>query len=272
MSTFAYRDASDDDARTLQELAIRALKLDLGAMNRAGATANMAGLQTDRYQFSQRTDSRTVFLQDAEFQAHGGAGVFEGPDDELIDRAVQILGDIGVDTAEVTERNVATEQVEAASIDRRTGVITSAGVRDGKRYALLSRAVDGMPVWRSSVTLGLTRDGSPGYLQLHWPEIPREVLETARGYRTAESSDWSPPGIDYAEPESMQAGILHSPAVSLVMDHVAVIRVIYRPLTEEVGKKPVRYLDLDGQPVPLPRHFEEVPGPIERSRAAPSAA
>lgn len=272
MSTFAYRNASDDDARTLQELAIQALKLDLGTVNRAGTTANMAGLQTDRYQFSQRTDSRTVFLQDTEFQAHAGAGVFDGTDDELIERAVQILGDIGVHTAEVAERHVGTEHVEAASLDRRTGAITSAGVRDGKRYALLSRAVDGMPVWRSSVTLGLTRDGSPGYLQLHWPEIPGDVVRIARGYRSAENSDWSPPNIDYAEPESMQAGILHSPAVSLVMDYVAAIRVIYRPLTQEVGKKPVRYLDFDGQPVPLPRHFEVAPARVEGSRTAPSAA
>ena len=271
MSTFAYRDASEDDARTLQELAIRALKLELGTVNRAGATANMAGLQTDRYQLSQRTDSRTIFLQDSEFRAHDGAGVFDGPDDELIGRAVQILNDFGIDTAEVGDRTVATEQVEAAYIDRRTGGITSAGGRDGKRYAMLSRTVDGMPVWRSGVTLGLTRDGSVGYLQLHWPEIPGGVFETARRYRSAESADWSPPSIEYAEPESMQAGILHSPAVSLVMDHVAAIRVIYRPLTEEVGKKPVLYLDLDGHPVQPPRHFEETPGPDNRLRLSPAA-
>ena len=92
MSTFVYRDASDDDARTLQELAARALKLDLGAVNRSGTTANMAGLQTDRYQFSQRTDSRTIFFQDTEFRAHDGAGVFEGPDDELIGRREATTG------------------------------------------------------------------------------------------------------------------------------------------------------------------------------------
>jgi hypothetical protein len=272
MSTFTYRNASDDDARSLQDLAIRALKLDLGAVNRSGVTANMAGLQSDRYQLSQRTDSRTIFLQDTEFRAHDGAGVFDGPDDELIDRAMQILNDLGVDSSEVSERNVATEQVEAASIDRKTGVITSAGIRDGKRYAVLSRTVDGMPIWRSGVTLGLTRDGYPGYLQLHWPEIPGDILESARGYRAAESSDWSPPSIEYAEPESMQAGILHSPAVSLVMDHVAAIRVVYRPLTADVGKKPVLYLDFDGQPVGLPRHFEETPGPIEGFRSVANAA
>lgn len=272
MSTFAYRDASDDDARTLRDLALRALKLDLGAVNRAGATANMAGMQTDRYQLSQRTDSRTVFLQDSEFRAHDGAGVFDGPDDDLIGRAEQILNDLGIDSAEVGERTVATEQVEAAYIDRRTGVITSAGGRDGKRYAVFSRTVDGMPIWRSGMTLGLTRDGSPGYLQLHWPDIPGDVLETARGYRSSESSDWAPPTIEYAEPEAIQAGVLYSPAVSLVMDHVAAIRVIYRPLTEEVGKKPMLYLDFDGRPIQPPRHFEERPGPVEGKRQAPNAA
>lgn len=272
MSTFAYREASDDDTRSLQDLVIRALKLDLGAVNRAGTTANMTGLQTDRYQISQRTDSRTIFLQDAEFRAHGGAGVFEGSDEELIDRAAQLLSDLGIDSTEIGERNVAIEQVEAASLDRRTGVVTPAGVRDGKRFAVLSRTVDGMPVWRSSVTLGLTREGYPGYLQLHWPEIPGEVLEVARKYRIAESGNWSPPAIEYAEPESMQAGMLHSPPVSLVMDHVAAIRVIYRPLTEEVGKKPVLYLDFAGQPVPQPRHFEETPGPTNLTRQSAKAA
>lgn len=272
MSDFSYRDSTPDDARAVQEIAGRVLGLDMGEITRTGAVANMVGIQSERYQLSQRTDSRTLFLQDAEFQAQRGAGVFEGSDDELIERAVQILVELGVDPAEISGRRVATEQVEAASFDRRTGEVASAGVRDGKRFALLTRAIEGLPVWQSSVTLGLTRDGSPGYLQLHWPEIPRKVLETAASYRGAEESSWRTPEIDFAEPEEVTAGVLHSPPVSLLMDSTAAIRVIYRPTTEEIGKKPVRFVDLEGRPVPLPRHFEETPGPVEGVRPGSSAA
>ena len=158
------------------------------------------------------------------------------------------------------------------SIGRRTGEIASAGVRDGKRFALLTRAIDGIPVWQSSVTLALTRDGTPGYLHLHWPEIPDRVLDAARKLQSAEGSGWTPPKIDYAEPESWRAGVLHSPAISLVLERVAAIKVVYRPITDEIGKKPVRFVDLDGLDVPLPRHFEETPGPLDTKRPTAKAA
>ena len=266
MSILTQNNHSADDARRLGTIASDVLRLEMGEVERAGTTANMTGIQSNRYQLSTRTDSRSIFLQDSEFQAQGGAGVFEGSDDELIERAAQLLGDLGVDPAEIGRRSVATEQIEAASFDRRSGEIISAGMREGKRFALLTRAIDGIPVWQSSVTLGLTRDGTPGYLQLHWPDIAAKVLETAKGYQQAESGEWAPPWIDYAEPESIQAGVLHSPPISLVLDQVAAIKVIYQPTTEEIGKKPVRFVDFDGNQVVMPRHFEETPGPLDAKR------
>ncbi|HET7055379.1 MAG TPA: hypothetical protein VFI12_02890 [Thermomicrobiales bacterium] len=272
MSIYDQREHNDDDTHRLQAVGAEILGLPLGEIEREGTTANMTGIQSSRYQLTSRTDSRTIFLQDSEFQAQGGVGVFEGNDDELLERAARILSNLGIDEREIDQRSVLTEQIEAASFDRRTGAVASAGVRDGKRFALLTRAIDGIPIWQSSVTLGLTRDGSPGYLHLHWPEIERKVLDMARGYLSAESSGWSPPTIDYAEPESWRAGVLHSPAISLVLDQIAAIKVIYRPLTDEIGKKPVRFVDLDGRDVPLPRHFEETPGPVDEKRPGANAA
>lgn len=272
MTPFPTRDHNADETRRLQILGIDALGLDLGEIERAGITANMSGIQSGRYQLTSRLDSRTVFLQDSEFQAHNGAGVFEGSDDELLDRGTKILIDLGIDKAEIDQRSVLTEQIEAASFDRGSGEVVSAGVRDGKRFALLTRAIDGIPVWQSSVTLGLTRDGTIGYLHLHWPELSADVLALAHEYQHAETSAWAPPKIAYAEPESWRAGILHSPAIALVLDEVAAVKVVYRPITAEIGKKPVRFVDLRGRDVPMPRHFEETPGPIDTKRPTAKAA
>ncbi len=272
MAIIDRREHNHDDTRRLRALGADILGLDLGEIERAGTSANMTGIQSGRYQLTSRTDSRTFFLQDSEFQAHGGAGVFAGSDDELLDRAKQFLSDLGIDGSEIDQRSVLTEQIEAASFDRESGAISSAGVRDGKRFALLTRAIDGMPVWQSSLTLGLTRDGSPGYLHLHWPEIGGDTLETAQGYQRAESSSWSPPKIEFAEPESWRAGVLHSPAIALVLDQIAAIKVIYRPVTDEIGKLPVRFVDLDGVQVRMPRHFEETPGPVDAQRPNARAA
>lgn len=272
MTDFSMRNHNDGETRRLQILGSDLLGLDLGAIDRAGITANMSGIQSGRYQLTTRTDSRTIFLQDSEFQAHNGAGVFEGSEDEILERAVKVLDGLGIDPAEIDQRSVLTEQIEAAQFDRESGEVISAGVRDGKRFALLTRAVEGIPIWQSSVTLGLTRDGGLGYLHLHWPELSRDALSAARKYQLAESSDWQPPRIDYAEPESWRAGVLHSPAIALVLDQVAAIRVIYQPITEEIGKKPVRFVDLNGIDVPMPRHFEETPGAIDLKRQNAKAA
>jgi hypothetical protein len=272
MDALTQNGSTPEESRQLQRIAIDLLGLDLGRIERTGTTANMSGIHAGRYQLTRRTDSRSLFLQDAEYQSQGRAGVFEGRDDELLDRAQRLLEELGIDPAEIDRRSIMTEQVEAASFDRRSGDIVSAGVRDGKRYAYLTRAVDGLPIWQSSLTLGLTRDGAPGYLHLHWPEIPAKYPDLARDYRKAEAGGWTAPKLDYAEPESIRAGVLHSPAISLVLDHAAAIKVVYRPTTSEIGKKPVRYVDVGGADVLLPRHFDETPGPIDKQRPTASAA
>jgi hypothetical protein len=72
----------------------------------------------------------------------------------------------------------------------------------------------------------------------------------------------------YAKVDSIEAGILHSPAASFVDDQAAAIRVIYRPIDPSVGKKAVSYLKLDGRPIAMPRQtetFRETPGGARRT-------
>jgi hypothetical protein len=96
-------------------------------------------------------------------------------------------------------------------------------------------------------------NGEIGFLEVHWPEIPPEVIEEARRYRELAAKEWQAPELKGARVESITVGILHSPAAATAMDIVPVIRVIYAPLDTGIGKKPVAYLDTQGKPVEMPR-------------------
>jgi len=68
---------------------------------------------------------------------------------------------------------------------------------------------------------------------------------------------FQPPELADARPETVQAGIIHSPAVGFFMDVVPVIRVIYSNANPELRRKPTLYLDRHGQTVPMPRDIEQ---------------
>jgi hypothetical protein len=56
-----------------------------------------------------------------------------------------------------------------------------------------------------------------------------------------------------ARVESIEAGVIHSPAIGLFMDVMAVIRVVYIGDDPRVGRKPTLYFDRHGDLVTLPR-------------------
>ena len=90
----------------------------------------------------------------------------------------------------------------------------------GKRQVLVTRQLESLPVWSSSMLLGLNWDKSIGFLQLHWPEIPKEVVDRARKFEGIAQQGWKPPERPGAKVESVEAGIIHSPAIGFVMDFV----------------------------------------------------
>jgi hypothetical protein len=66
------------------------------------------------------------------------------------------------------------------------------------------------------------------------------------------------PRLEGASVESVEAVVLHSPAVAFYNDATAAIRVIYRPNAKQVGQKAVRYIDERGEEVILPRDVDRL--------------
>ena len=112
-------------------------------------------------------------------------------------------------------------------------------------------------MWSSGITLGLTKRGGIGFLEAHWPEIPATVLEEAKRLAERVKEGWRAPVRQGGKPESVEAGIIHSPAAGFVMDIYPAVRVIYGD--ESMGKKAVLHFDRHGNNVPIPRQFDKPP-------------
>src|SRR6185369_8888614 len=191
----------------------------ISGAKRQGVEGNTAGIQSDHVLFSQRLDSRTFFVQDSRFgdPAEGGA-LFDGPDDEIIAAARGVMERLHVPAADIAETTILAEQMQEGRLDPDTGQIQVEPAYAGKRQALITRQIKELPVWSSSMLLGLNWDKSIGFLQLHWPEIPNEVLGRARKLQATVHQGWKPPDREGATVESVEAGVIHSPAIGFVMD------------------------------------------------------
>jgi hypothetical protein len=250
--------SEDAERRRISRIAEEVFGLRFDEIRRSGSAANMVGIQSEDLLFSQRWDSRTYFVQDTRYGMDQAAGVFEGSDEELLERARSILERLDIPRSEIGEELVLNEQIQVAQVDQ-YGTARMEEVQEGKTLARLSRQIDGLPVWSSKHILGLTKDGQLGFMQLHWPEIPSHVVTEAHKLNYQVEQGWRPPEQPDATVEAIEAGIIHSPAVGFLMDIYPAIRVIYTPV-DRPGKKPTLYLDRDGHNVPLPRQFPLPPG------------
>jgi hypothetical protein len=232
---------------------------------RSGSEANLVGIRTEHVLFSRRLDSRTYFVQDTRFGIGREAGVFHGVDKAHLKACRDILKRLKISTSEIANEMVVKEHLQAARVDHKTQTVHKEKVQEGKYFARLSRAVAKRPVWSSGMVLGLTKDQSVGYLQLHWPELPTHVLEEAHHLAYRVENQWHAPEQAGADVESIEAGVIHSPAMALLMDIYPAIRVIYRPKDARLGQKAVYFYDRHGKPVPIPRQADMPPEtPLER--------
>lgn len=251
------QDYSDDtELERARRTAEETVGLTFDKVIQSGSEANLVGIRSERILFSQRLDSRTYFVQDSQYGVNREAGVFKGSDEEQFEVCHTILGRLSIPLSEIREEVVFKEQTQVAQIDREKETIRIEEVQEGKSFVSISRQVNGLPVWSSSMVLGLTREKQVGFMQLHWPKIPDHVVTEARRLAYKVKHDWHPPEQQSATIESVEAGIIHSPAIGFIMDIYPAIRVIYAPMDKRLGKKPVLYLDRHGKAVPIPRQVE----------------
>lgn len=260
--------AESDELKRLDGLAAN-LNLNPGQITNRGAERNMVGLKSDNLLFSQRRDSRTYFVEDKRYGEGKDYGIFQGSDAEILDRARAILQQLNIPVDEIKEAKVITEKNQTGRVDPATKKILVGEVHDGKKMANLTRQIKNIPVFSSHARIGLTRDKGIGFMEIHWPEIPSQVIGEAQRLQETVKGGWRPPEQKGAHVETVEAGIIHSPALGFVMDIYPAIRVIYAPEDKASGRKLTLYLDGNGKPVPMPRQFEKLSEPPANPRPSP---
>jgi hypothetical protein len=260
--------AETDEVKQLEQLA-STLNLNLGNVTNRGTERNMVGLKSDNVLFSHRNDSRTYFIEDKRYGEGKDYGVFKGSDEEVLEAARGILRQLNIPTDEIRDSKVLTEKTQTGQVDPVTKKVIPGEVRDGKKMANLTRQLKGIPVFSSHARVGLTANKSIGFMELHWPEISPEIVSQAQRLQEAVKGGWRAPEQKGARVESVEAGIIHSPALGFVMDITPAIRVIYTSDDNSVGRKLMLHVDANGKPVPVPRQFEKLPEAPSQPRPSP---
>lgn len=250
-------DYSDEaELKEMENLAREVFNLKLGEIERTGSQYNFVGIKSKNILVSRRIDSRTYFVQDQRYGKLREAGVFEGSDQELISFGKDLFRKLNIPQSEIREALVLQENIQVARVDSSTGIIEPEEPQKGQQLARFTRQNEGLPVFSSNLSLGLTAKGEIGFMQLHWPKIPDVVLAEAHRLKYKLEHGWEPPEQKGAIPESAEAGIVHSAAPGFLMDIYAAIRVIYMSEEQVVGRKLTLYYDRHGNIVPIPREFD----------------
>jgi len=237
------------------DIAGRVFGLNVAAA-KAVSAENFVGLVSDEAAYSRRNDSRTYVVIDGTPRAANA--FYTGSDEELMNRTMTIIERLGIPLTEVSQRKILQEQGQTAQWDRAAKrIISMSAIDKGKRWVTLARKVDGVPVFSSRTVVSLNPRGAIGYAEVHWPEIPREVLAEAHRLQTLVRDGWKPPEQAATKVESVEAGIIHSPTAANVLDLYPTIRVIYTSTNPRVTKKPVLYFDGNGKVLSAPRNFRQ---------------
>ena len=262
-----------NDAKRLEEIGtkvfgVKWVKKPIAASDR-GFQVVTDGVTT----LSRRPTGNAYFLQqkgkEHPFEDRG----FQGSTEELRARGERLLGELGIAKAEIANLQVLQQFVTVGENDPASGRMTIEPPQSDRRSLIAARAVAGIPVWSSRLKLDLSDKGQIAALELSWPKIEPKVMEMAQRLKKMVGADFKAPERAGAKVESVEAGILHSPAASFVDDQVAAVRVIYAAPDSRLGMKPMVYLGADGKPVPVPRQSvarPEAPTPQRPQKEAPA--
>jgi|GEM_PF-1909400 len=257
------------DVRVQQvERQAKAIGFDLSAATKRGAYQNTVAVGGGTESFVRRTDSLTYIAGDDRYGFGEKIGVFAGSDAALLARSQAVLVELGVPASEISRVRIQHEYGRVGQFDAATGTVKAEPQQLLNRIASFRRSIGTIPVFSSYARVGLTQSGGVGMLRVHWPRIDAQTLKSAQALQARVRQGFKPPAVVGARPETVAAGIVHSPAAGEVMDVAAVIRVIYRPTNAQHGKKPVRLYDASGRSVPEPRVFLKPPQPPQGTRAA----
>ena len=171
---------------------------------------------------------------------------------------------------QIDKMNVLREFGQAVQIDPKSyEILETVPRRELGAFVHAERRVDDIPVWSSHLVFGLTARQVIGFLEFHWPDIPNSAIREAGRMAHMIAKGWRAPDQPVAAVESVEAGIVHTPGVGYFFDVHAAIRVIYRSLDRQIGRKPTYYVDRHGEPVKLRRISELIREP-SRSELSPS--
>lgn len=250
-------DYSDEaEIERIAELAREIFRLKLDRVERSGSQYNFVGFRSGEVLMSRRLDSRTYFVHDQRYGTYRPAGVFHGADEEMIKFGVELFRKLEIPTSEIADAIVFQENTQVAQFDSRTGKFDLEERQRGQKLGKFTRKIDDIPVFSSGLTLALTEGGDIGFMQLHWPEIPKHVVTEAHRLNYKVEQGWEPPEQKGAIPEFVEAGIVHSAAQGFLMDIYPAIRVVYMSEDERFGRKLTLHFDRHGNPVPMPREFD----------------
>jgi hypothetical protein len=244
---------------SLVEEAAAVVGFDLGARPEYGTSVNVTGIRSRAYTYSRRLDSRTVFARNHAYGLTGRAGAWDGAARPLTSACRRIGRAAGIPPREIAAIDILTDLGQTANQEAR-GDDSEPTVL--QRIAVARRVSDGLPVWSSYCSVALTRDAEIGEVEIHWPHLTDATVREAQ-FLGELAQNWKPAPREGAKVESVEAGIIHSPAIGFYMDTIPVIRVIYRAL-EGQSRKAVDYLDRHGDSVTLPRGID-----IEPDRSEP---
>ena len=209
---------------------------------------------------SYRPTGNTFFVQNS--KASLSQPSFDGSDGDYIERGKALLTGLGIDASEIAEARLLQQfvQVGFSNPDGKNSSLEPA--KKDRRTLLITRAVNGIPVFNSRLIMDLDRSEKIASLEITWPKISPDVMEKVKFLQKAARGDFKAPEQKFAELEAVEVGILHSPAASFLDEQTAAIRVIYRSNDPSIGKKAVAYVDATGKPVKMPRTMENHESPM----------
>jgi hypothetical protein len=244
----------EEEIKNSREIAESIFGIRFDKIIRSGSEYNVLAIKSENVLFSQRLDSRTFFIQDKRYDFNRELG-FVTDDKLLLDKCHTILAKLDISESEIRKEKIVKEKTQEVEIDKNSDTLKEYEVREGQNFAKLYRQIDGHPVWSSNMMLSLTKEGSIGFMQLHWPEVPSSTIKETHRLDYKIKHGFILPEEQNSPVEKVEAGIIHSPAMGFFMDIYPTIRVIFRA-SQAGGKKKVLYLDRHGKKVPTPRQIE----------------